>query len=108
VTYDKKIRYKHGETIVWITLFSLFLKPDRYVFTVPIIRLTLGIPRFYHILYRNSKFNQVLAWRKILKEMCRNYCISDFPHYEIRHSPNRERVAFLEVRRKSSIGQFAI
>jgi hypothetical protein len=104
----EKYVIKRGELIVWIRLFCLFRKTDRYVFTFPIIRLTLGIPRFYHILYRNPKFNQVLAGRKMLKEMCRNSCVSDFPHNEIRHSSNQEIVAFLEDRRKSSIGQFAI
>jgi hypothetical protein len=104
----EKYVIKRGELIEWIMLFCLFRKPDLYVFTFPIIRLTLVIPRFYHIFYRNPKLNQVLAGRKMLKEMCRNSCVSDFPHNEIRHSSNQERVAFLGVRRKSSIGQFAI
>jgi len=70
---------KHGEPIVWITLFCLFPKPDRYVFNFPIIRVTLGISRFYHILYMYSKINQVLAGRKMLTQLWPKFLRLKFP-----------------------------
>jgi hypothetical protein len=45
----------------------------------PIIRLTLGIPRFYYILYRYSKFNQIVARRKMLTEMWQKFLRLRFP-----------------------------